>query len=127
MKVKLIANKAMTYGTRHLEAGEPFEAIRRDARVLIAQKRAKEFTGDYLKPEAAPAAPPAPPSSPSVGRSSEIADVRAQYEAVTGRKPFNGWDLDTLQDRIKAHQAEAAAGQGATDHKDGKDQDAGND
>lgn len=34
---------------------------------------------------------------------SEIASLRAEYETVIGRKPFNGWDRDTLRDKIAAY------------------------
>ncbi len=40
--MKLVAIKSMTYATRRLEAGDRFEASLRDARILIAIKKAQE-------------------------------------------------------------------------------------
>jgi len=45
------------------------------------------------------------------GGSSETADdellraARADYEAVVGKKPFHGWDVATLRDKIRAAKA----------------------
>lgn len=30
----------------------------------------------------------------------ELADLRAEYHEVVGKKPFNGWDADTLRAKI---------------------------
>lgn len=30
----------------------------------------------------------------------DIKDVRAEYKAVTGKKPYNGWDIPTLREKI---------------------------
>lgn len=30
----------------------------------------------------------------------DIADVRAEYERVVGRRPFNGWDIPTLRQKM---------------------------
>ncbi len=40
-KVSLIANKAMTYATRRLQAGDEFLASERDATILTYAKKAK--------------------------------------------------------------------------------------
>ena len=48
----------------------------------------------------------------SVQPAAEVEDVRsllrAQYESVTGKKPFNGWNDEQLRERIFAHTVEAA-------------------
>lgn len=41
MRVPMIATRDMTYATRQLRAGEPFEASRIDGRVLTALGRAR--------------------------------------------------------------------------------------
>lgn len=47
--VKLIANRAMRYGTRSLTAGDVFDARPKDARVLTLLRRAER----YVEPEVA--------------------------------------------------------------------------
>lgn len=37
----------------------------------------------------------------------DIAAVRDQYERVLGKRPFNGWDVATLRDKIAAAKAGA--------------------
>lgn len=84
--MRLIALKSMRYATRDLRAGDAFEANRRDARVLIAARRAKAE-------QEAPAAPaPAPVS--------EIAALRQEYQAKFGKRPFMGWDEDDLRAKL---------------------------
>ncbi len=36
----------------------------------------------------------------------DLKAARAEYEAVLGKRPFPGWDLATLQEKIAAHKAE---------------------
>lgn len=33
-----------------------------------------------------------------------VADLRAEYKEVVGKRPFNGWDKDTLQQKINEYQ-----------------------
>lgn len=30
----------------------------------------------------------------------DIADVRAEYERIVGKRPFNGWDIPTLKRKM---------------------------
>lgn len=77
--MKLVARKPMTYGTRHLVAGEVFEARPADARLLKAIRKA----ADHVEPEP-----------------SDVASLRAQYEQMFGKRPFMGWDADALREKI---------------------------
>ncbi|APZ53130.1 hypothetical protein [Salipiger abyssi] len=36
----------------------------------------------------------------------EMAALRAEYEAVIGKRPFYGWDAETLRAKISEHEAE---------------------
>ena len=47
---------------------------------------------------------PVPPSE------DPIASLRADYERATGKKPFNGWDADTLRAKLAKEPSDAAAG-----------------
>lgn len=113
MKVKLEALKRQSYNTRRLEAGDVFEADRKFARVLIAQKRAREFSGEVARPAPEPEPAPADNDRASEAGSeespaepaSEINELRTEYERVVGKRPFNGWDAATLRERMAAHPA----------------------
>ncbi len=85
MKTSMIATKAMTYGTRRLKAGDEFVASRRDARLLAAIGRA-EYSTAAMKSE-----------------EDELQKLRAAYQEKIGKRPYHGWDADT----IKAKMAEA--------------------
>ncbi|MBZ9653537.1 hypothetical protein [Phyllobacterium lublinensis] len=98
--MKLIATKSMTYATRRLQAGEQFEAGPRDARLLIAIKKAKPGDGDG---EAGTSVPTIPVPEP-VG---ELAVLRAEYKAIAGKAAFNGWNAGKLREKIAEAQAKA--------------------
>lgn len=74
----LIAVKPMTYATRRLLPNDRFTA-RADAhaRVLIAIGKAR----------------PAP-------KRDELAEMRALYQEIVGKRPYHGWDAEELRRRI---------------------------
>lgn len=81
----LIAKRSFRYGTRALTAGELFTASRRDARILKALKKAVD----------APAAPePARDEGPDLGA------LRERYSEIYGKRPYYGWDAETLVAKI---------------------------
>lgn len=103
MKTKMIAARSMTYGTRRLQAGEAFEAPRRDARLLAAMGRAKTVEVE----EAGSQEPRDPLDHDSDGRKDgsesggdALKALRAEYHDVVGKRPFAGWDADTLRAKI---------------------------
>ncbi|MCG5483667.1 MAG: hypothetical protein KK482_08090 [Sinorhizobium meliloti] len=89
--MKLIACRHLTYGTRRLLPGELFEASDRYARVLIAVNKAKT-----AQPEAG--------AHERAGRASapahDLTALRKEYQKVAGKRPFNGWDAETLRSKI---------------------------
>ena len=42
----------------------------------------------------------------SISATGDLTELRAEYTAALGKKPFNGWDADELRRRIAAHDAE---------------------
>lgn len=40
--------------------------------------------------------------------SSELAEARAEYQRVVGKRPYHGWDVDELKARMADAQAPAA-------------------
>jgi hypothetical protein len=98
MKKPMIASGRLTYGTRRLVAGEPFEATRRDARVLAALGKARpvplesdplDHDGDGRKGGSESGGP-------------DLKELRAEYQAVVGKRAFAGWDAETLREKIAA-------------------------
>jgi hypothetical protein len=84
MRVPMIATKNMTYGTRALKAEEPFDANdRSQARLLTALGRATVAKG-----------------KPVAERTAGLAELRAAYQEKYGKRPFHGWDEDTLREKI---------------------------
>ncbi|KAK0332942.1 hypothetical protein LTR94_022933 [Friedmanniomyces endolithicus] len=75
-KTNLIATKTLRYGTRRLMADDGFQARPRDARLLVAIGKARYATED-AKPAAEPVA-----------------------DDLAGKKPYHGWDADTLRAKI---------------------------
>lgn len=103
----LIAKKPMTYATRRLKAGDTFPVAHRShARALIALGKASaadEATNATTPPkQPAPQTPPPPPPPPagSEGTPPDVAALRASYEKLFGKKPFNGWTADVLAAKI---------------------------
>ena len=105
--MKLKARKAFKYSTRRLLPGDEFEASNRDARLLIAIKKAFAVRAEV----------PVPPPPPAVAKQIEEAilppasvedlkAVRAEYEAALGKKPFPGWGVDALKEKIAAAKAD---------------------
>lgn len=86
----LIAVKPFVYASRRLLPGQDFiTKSERDAKVLIAVGKAR------AKIEAANAEQP-----------DELTLLRDEYQAVLGKKPFHGWDADTLRTKIADMQDE---------------------
>lgn len=88
MKTTMTATRSMTYGTRRLKAGDSFEVTRQHARVLDALGRATYGTRAMVAPEPVPELV------------DEMTVLRAEYETVLGKRPFMGWDADTLRVKI---------------------------
>lgn len=86
--MKLIATKTRRYGARALRAGDPFEARPAIGRVLVAIGHATLASGTYQTKVA------------DTANGDGITDLRAEYTAKIGKKPFHGWDAETLRAKI---------------------------
>lgn len=75
--VDLVSKKRMRYGTRRLLPGDMFEASRRDARVLVAVRKAREVRGE--------ANVPAPP--PELAEKIATATTLSQTAAAVATAP----------------------------------------
>lgn len=96
MKLEMTATKNLRYATRQLKAGDGFVAPRRDARILAALGRA-EYGTRVVEAVNEPKKAKAPADD-------GMKALREEYQRVVGKKPFGGWDAET----IKAKMAEAA-------------------
>jgi hypothetical protein len=87
----------LRYGTRSLKAGECFEARPGPAKVLVRLGRAEDAPRHIAAPppRLLRQIEPAP-------QNEELAGLRAEYTEKVGRRPFNGWDADTLREKIAA-------------------------
>lgn len=95
----LKATRDFTYSTRRLKAGDVFEVRKPfDAKILVAIKKAK--------PHREPGKVSAPPANlaaklPVVDEAGdEMVTLRAEYAERLGKRPFNGWDADTLRAKM---------------------------
>lgn len=83
---KMIAAKGFTYATRRLLPEDPFTArTRGDARALEALGKARYATR---------------PAEPGFTDEAERPALRQKYEQALGKKPFAGWNAETLRAKI---------------------------
>lgn len=113
--IKMTATRSWKYGTRRLEAGDVFDARKGHAKVLAALKRAV-VTSEVLPPVPEPLKTRVmtardPLDHDGDGRkggaekpepSDDLTALRAEYTEKVGRRPFMGWDADTLRAKIAA-------------------------
>jgi hypothetical protein len=86
MKVTVIDNKT----------GKEKVMDRRFAKVLTRMGRATYLTRDMIAQEPSPL----PPQAPAAPEDDELAGLRAEYYRVFAKRPFHGWDADTLLAKI---------------------------
>lgn len=86
----LKATKPLTYNTRRLLPGDTFTALSdRDAKTLVTLGKATRVSAT---------------SSPDAAE--DIKALRAEYTALTGKKPFGGWSADDLRQKIATAKTE---------------------
>lgn len=92
MKKQMIALTPFRYGTRHLVAGDGFEATPGIAKALIAVKKAK-VRGTVP--------PPSEAVKTKIAKGhDELTAAREEYQAKVGKRPFFGWAVAELRRRI---------------------------
>lgn len=96
--MKLTATRPHTYGTRHLVAGEEYEAPPRHAAALVAGRKAK-FAARMRKPEPPQEMTAAVPVPEQDARVLELEALRAQA-AELGVDVDRRWGLARLQFEI---------------------------
>lgn len=94
---KLRATKEFRYSTRRLLPGDVFEASSRDARLLLAVRKAEVVREPAIVP---PPPPEVAAKIAAVVLPPDLNVLRAEYEAVIGRKPFTGWGAEVLRNKI---------------------------
>lgn len=88
---RMIATKDMTYATRRLQAGDEIQNVSGpNARLLTALGRARLVEPGETKEVKAEV------------QEDAKASLRAEYQRVFGKRAFNGWDADTLREKIAA-------------------------
>ena len=116
--MKLTATKSFLYNTRRLLAGDVFETVKPiHGKLLIAAKKAIETRtpGKIAAPPKSVAAKVSKASKVEA-EPDELATVRAEYQEKVGKRPFMGWDADTLRAKMaEAAEPEADAAQEAAE------------
>lgn len=124
--MKLLALKSLRYATRRLLPGDSFEAKDRDAKLLIAIKKAEaqvERVPGRIDPPPADLLAQVEGQARTQGEhkdaldhdgdgrkggsvkqpdSEEISALRAAYQQRFGKKPFAGWDVESLKEKLAA-------------------------
>lgn len=92
------------YRTRAMQARDPRYAQIFDVLDGVGNTAPPEVTTTKPKP---PAAPPKPDQAAPAAESGkdDLTALRAEYEATIGKRPFMGWDAETLQQKISEHRA----------------------
>lgn len=90
--VAIIAAREVRYAGKTYRPGETFEATEKDAKLLVAIKKAT--TG----------APGSAVDLPPAALEGDARHLRETYQTVVGKPPFSGWAPEELRGRIEAHQ-----------------------
>ncbi|MEY9098881.1 hypothetical protein ABIA24_001790 [Sinorhizobium fredii] len=93
----LMAVKSFRYASRALQPGDTFSAKDRDARLLVAVKKAVEAPATAGEASSDPATPP-----PSQLEPVELDALRVRYKELFGKAAYYGWDAATLGEKIAA-------------------------
>lgn len=100
MSIPMTAVKDLRYRTRRLKAGDDFRVKNeREARVLVHLKKAERNDNENRKIALDDARSQV--GLPALSRDSEDIKIwRERYQEVVGRRPFNGWSIDQLKEKI---------------------------
>lgn len=111
--MNLVALKRVRYPRGHgaveYAPGQEFEAPDEHAKVLIA-------IGSAGKSEILSAAPtildmPKPKRiAEDDGERDAVSELRAEYKALVGKRPFPGWDAEEIRERMLSYRNKALSG-----------------
>lgn len=90
---RLIAIKELRYAGLTYLAGTPFEASDKDAKLLKLIGKAKDSVA-VERPKHVDTVPKPAPADDA------LAAARAEYEAKVGKRPFMGWNVAQIRERI---------------------------
>lgn len=112
--MKLVALKRVRYPrggglAREYAAGQVFEAPDHDADLLIRIKAAKAGEQNSVVdiPFRDLRAPKAAKPIEEPGERDELSEVRAEYKALIGKKPYHAWDKDRLEAEMAEYRTTA--------------------
>lgn len=106
--LEYIGSRPMSYRTRRLTAGDTITCSDRDARVWLATRKFRKARR--------PADIPPPPAEllarfdhdgdgvpgGSAAPVEDVASLRKEYFEKLGKRPFPGWNAETLREKIAA-------------------------
>lgn len=93
---QVIATQTGRYGTRMLTAGDTLTLSGPAARAMIALGKAQEKPLRVRRQRSEPTLSAADPAA------DDLPALRREYREKLGRNPFNGWDAETLREKIAA-------------------------
>ncbi|ASY68885.1 hypothetical protein [Sinorhizobium fredii] len=99
----MMAVKSFRYASRALQPGDTFSAKDRDARLLVAVKKAVAAPV-AAEPEDAEAA-----SDGASAAGDELDALRGQYKVLFGKAAYHGWDEAALREKIAAFETDVAS------------------
>lgn len=79
----MISTKRHRYANKSMRPGDGFSAPSRDADILVRLGRAEYDTADAVTDAV-----------------DDISALRGEYQRIVGKKPFYGWDAETLKAKI---------------------------
>lgn len=108
MLVTVLREKGLPVRGRTHPVGSTVELSRRDAKAMIriGWARATEVPAPTLPTYQTRHLEAARPVERAPAVDSALADAREEYASVLGKRPWHGWDVDTLRQKI------AEAGEG---------------
>ena len=105
----LKASKSFTYATRHLQAGDPFEAPEKDAHVLVAIRKATRSAPKLAPVLTSSAEAKAPDPTPASPEDDTPASDEADLEALRTEAAALGIEVDRRWKQARLAKEIAAA------------------
>lgn len=98
--VQVTATKEVRYAGQNYVPGDKFEASEKDANIL-------SVIGKVSVGEVVPAITDLPEKAMEPAsvepEADELTELRGEYQTVVGRRPFMGWNADTIRDKINSY------------------------
>ena len=106
MLLRVKPGREYVLGGKVYKSGAEVDVPEKFARVLVGPK-------GPLEP-GAPSRNPTDLPSPAAAPANDTAALRADYEALVGKRPFMGWDAEELKEKMEAYRRRDMTSSGYT-------------